>query len=223
MGRRPVRRGEAEPLKIGLMTVFESPVLSLEDQAIALEASAEAFNARGGANGSCIEVTTCDDGGNADQARGLRANDRRGRRRRHGERPGHRRPGRRVARPWPTAGIPRVASNVTSRGLGRPERLPARRLRHRRHLPPAPGAHRGGRQRDRPHPGRPGRRLRARRASSRTSTRARRDVPLRRPGPGGHHRLQPVHPRRPGRRRRRRRPSPSASRRRSRSCGPASS
>ncbi|MET1041833.1 MAG: ABC transporter substrate-binding protein, partial [Acidimicrobiales bacterium] len=57
-----------EPLKIGLMTVFESPVLSLEDQAIALEASAEAFNARGGANGACIEVTTCDDGGNADQA-----------------------------------------------------------------------------------------------------------------------------------------------------------
>jgi len=57
-----------EPLKIGLMTVFESPVLSLEDQAIALEASAEAFNARGGANGACIEVTTCDDGGNVDQA-----------------------------------------------------------------------------------------------------------------------------------------------------------
>ena len=57
-----------EPLKIGLMTVFESPVLSLEDQATALEASAEAFNERGGANGSCIEVTTCDDGGNVDQA-----------------------------------------------------------------------------------------------------------------------------------------------------------
>lgn len=59
-----------EPLKIGLMTVFESPVLSLEDQALALEASAEAFNSRGGANGSCIQVTTCDDGGNADQALG---------------------------------------------------------------------------------------------------------------------------------------------------------
>src|SRR5262245_56727613 len=38
-----------DPLVIGLMTVFESPVLSLEDQALALEASAEAFNARGGA------------------------------------------------------------------------------------------------------------------------------------------------------------------------------
>ena len=57
-----------EPLKLGLMVVFESPVISLEDQALALEASAEAFNARGGANGACIEVTTCDDGGNADQA-----------------------------------------------------------------------------------------------------------------------------------------------------------
>ena len=56
------------PLKLGLTTVFESPVLSLKDQATALEASAEAFNARGGANGSCIVVTTCDDGANADQA-----------------------------------------------------------------------------------------------------------------------------------------------------------
>ena len=56
------------PLKIGLMTVFESPVISLKDQATALEASAKAFNARGGANGSCIEVTTCDDGANIDQA-----------------------------------------------------------------------------------------------------------------------------------------------------------
>ena len=56
------------PLKIGLMTVFESPVISLKDQATALEASATAFNKRGGANGSCIKVTTCDDGGNLDQA-----------------------------------------------------------------------------------------------------------------------------------------------------------
>src|SRR4051794_30204202 len=55
-------------LKLGLMTVFESPVISLEDQAKALEASAKAFNKRGGANGSCIKVTTCDDGGQVDQA-----------------------------------------------------------------------------------------------------------------------------------------------------------
>lgn len=57
-----------EPLRIGLMTVFQSPLLSLEDQAIALEASAEAFNGRGGANGACIEVTTCDDGADPNQA-----------------------------------------------------------------------------------------------------------------------------------------------------------
>ena len=50
------------------MTVFESPVISLVDQATALEVSAEAFNKRGGANGSCVEVTTCDDGANVDQA-----------------------------------------------------------------------------------------------------------------------------------------------------------
>ncbi|MBV9950444.1 MAG: ABC transporter substrate-binding protein [Acidimicrobiia bacterium] len=56
------------PLKVGLMTVFESPVLSLKDQATALEVSAKAFNKRGGANGSCVQVTTCDDGGNTDQA-----------------------------------------------------------------------------------------------------------------------------------------------------------
>lgn len=55
-------------LVIGLMTVFESPVLSLKDQADALEVAADAFNKRGGANGGCIEVHTCDDGGNLDQA-----------------------------------------------------------------------------------------------------------------------------------------------------------
>jgi ABC-type branched-subunit amino acid transport system substrate-binding protein len=58
------------PLKLGLSTVFESPVLSLKEQATALDASAKAFNARGGANGSCIQVTTCDDGANTDQALG---------------------------------------------------------------------------------------------------------------------------------------------------------
>ena len=56
------------PLKIGLMTTFSSPVISLKDQADALDASAKAFNARGGANGACIEVHNCDDGANTDQA-----------------------------------------------------------------------------------------------------------------------------------------------------------
>src|SRR3954452_17448990 len=46
------------PLKLGLMTVFESPLLTLKDQATALEAAATAFNARGGANGSGRKGTT---------------------------------------------------------------------------------------------------------------------------------------------------------------------
>jgi ABC-type branched-subunit amino acid transport system substrate-binding protein len=57
-----------KPLVIGLMTVFESPVISLKDQADALEVAAKAFNKRGGANGSCVQVHTCDDGANTDQA-----------------------------------------------------------------------------------------------------------------------------------------------------------
>jgi ABC-type branched-subunit amino acid transport system substrate-binding protein len=101
-----------DTLHIGLMTTFESPAISLEDQALALEASAEAFNARGGANGACIEVTTCDDQRNPDQAvecvrtledagvvatvndQGLAGQDL-------------------VAEAMRTAGIPRVAGNVT--------------------------------------------------------------------------------------------------------------
>jgi ABC-type branched-subunit amino acid transport system substrate-binding protein len=58
----------APPLVLGLMTVFQSPIVSLEDQAIALEVAAEAFNARGGANGGCIEVHTCDDAADPNQA-----------------------------------------------------------------------------------------------------------------------------------------------------------
>src|SRR5262245_35231459 len=50
------------------MTVFESPVISLESHALALDASAAAFNGRGGANGACIEVHTCDDGATLDQS-----------------------------------------------------------------------------------------------------------------------------------------------------------
>jgi branched-chain amino acid transport system substrate-binding protein len=56
------------PLVIGLMTVFDSPVISLKSHALALDASAKAFNARGGANGACIVVHTCDDGANVDQS-----------------------------------------------------------------------------------------------------------------------------------------------------------
>src|SRR6188768_4117596 len=60
---------ESKPkLVVGTSTVFESPVISLGDLAIALKAAATAFNARGGANGSCIEVHVCDDGANVDQS-----------------------------------------------------------------------------------------------------------------------------------------------------------
>ena len=58
----------AEPLVVGLITTFESPVISLGDQALALDAAAEAFNERGGANGACIEVHSCDERNDADQA-----------------------------------------------------------------------------------------------------------------------------------------------------------
>jgi ABC-type branched-subunit amino acid transport system substrate-binding protein len=56
------------PLQIGQMVVFESPVISLKDQADALKAAATAFNKRGGANGSCIKVHLCDDGAQVDQS-----------------------------------------------------------------------------------------------------------------------------------------------------------
>jgi branched-chain amino acid transport system substrate-binding protein len=49
-----------DPYPIGIITVFESPVLSLIDQVTALEASVEAFNARGGVGGHCMDLTTCD-------------------------------------------------------------------------------------------------------------------------------------------------------------------
>jgi len=56
------------PLVLGMMTVFESPVLSMKDQVTGLEAAATAFNARGGANGACIRVHACDDHADPNQA-----------------------------------------------------------------------------------------------------------------------------------------------------------
>ncbi|MDZ7676641.1 MAG: ABC transporter substrate-binding protein [Acidimicrobiales bacterium] len=106
-----------EPLHVGLITTFESPVVSLIDQALALEASVEAFNGRGGANGACVEVTTCDDGTNLDQALGcvrefeeagvdVTVNDQSTAA--QGE----------VSTAMADAGIPRVASNVTNNDWG---------------------------------------------------------------------------------------------------------
>jgi ABC-type branched-subunit amino acid transport system substrate-binding protein len=57
-----------DPLVVGLITTFETPVISLGDQAKALDAAAEAFNKRGGANGSCIQVHSCDENNDPDQA-----------------------------------------------------------------------------------------------------------------------------------------------------------
>ncbi len=102
-----------DTFNVGLITTFESPVVSLGDSATALDASAAAFNARGGANGACIEVTTCDDGANLDQAvscaremedAGVHAtvNDQ--------STAGQ----AEVSEALATAGIPRVAGNVTN-------------------------------------------------------------------------------------------------------------
>jgi ABC-type branched-subunit amino acid transport system substrate-binding protein len=49
-----------DPLIVGMQATFESGILTAKDQAVALEASAVGFNARGGANGHCVEVVTCD-------------------------------------------------------------------------------------------------------------------------------------------------------------------
>jgi ABC-type branched-subunit amino acid transport system substrate-binding protein len=112
-----------EPLVLGLMTVFESPEGSLEDQAIALEAAAESFNARGGANGACIEVHTCDDGATLDQAVGcVREIDEAGvvatvnDQGTAGQAD--------VSTAMAEAGIPRVASNVTQNDWGDPNAYP---------------------------------------------------------------------------------------------------
>ena len=86
-----------------------------------------------------------------------------------------------VSEAMAAAKIPRIASNVTNDDWGDPNAYPTRRLRHRRHLPAAPGAHRPGRQQDRPHPGRPGRRLGAE-GPPRGHLQGRRHVPRRHPG-----------------------------------------
>ena len=154
----------------------------------------------------------------------LRAGDRRGRRGRDGQRPGHRRPGRGVGGHGRRRGSP--GSRRTSPTRTGATRTPTRSTRR------APASSSCCRRRSSrrtsteigDHPGRPGRGVRARSGSSRTSTRARRHLPLRR---RRFRRAPPTTPssssarRRPGRGGRRR--WPSASRRPSRSCGPASS
>jgi ABC-type branched-subunit amino acid transport system substrate-binding protein len=60
---------EAKPtVALGQIAPFAAGAISLEDQAIAAKASAEAFNRRGGIAGRCIEMVTCDEGGDPNQA-----------------------------------------------------------------------------------------------------------------------------------------------------------
>jgi ABC-type branched-subunit amino acid transport system substrate-binding protein len=110
-------------LVVGLMTVFDSPAISLKDQALALEASATAFNQRGGANGSCIDVHTCDDGANLDQSlacvknidgAGVVATINDEGTAGQAE----------VSAAMAAAGIPRIASNVTNYDWGDPNAYP---------------------------------------------------------------------------------------------------
>ncbi len=112
-----------ETLKLGLMTVFESPVLSLEDQALALEAAADGFNKRGGANGACIEVFTCDDGANLDKAVGcVRELDQAGVVATVNDQGSTGQA--EVSAAMATAGIPRIASNVTPDDWSDPNAFP---------------------------------------------------------------------------------------------------
>ena len=112
-----------KPLSIGLMTVFESPVISLKDQATALEASATAFNKRGGANGACIEVHICDDGANPDKAVAcVREIDQAGVVATINDQ-GTAAQGD-VSKAMTTAKIPRIASNVTNDDWGDPNAYP---------------------------------------------------------------------------------------------------
>ena len=56
------------PLRVGFMATLESGVISLASFGRVLLASASAFNQRGGANGACVKVVTCDDKANVDDA-----------------------------------------------------------------------------------------------------------------------------------------------------------
>jgi branched-chain amino acid transport system substrate-binding protein len=53
---------------LGLIAPFNAGAISLQDQATAAEVSADAFNERGGIAGRCIEMATCDDGADPNQA-----------------------------------------------------------------------------------------------------------------------------------------------------------
>ena len=161
-------------------------MLSLESHALAaLEASAEAFNARGGANGACIEVHTCDDGADIDQSAAcVREMDDAGvvatvndlGTAGQAE----------VSAAMAEAGIPRVGSNVSNQDWGDQNAYPLDASGTGFIFLHAAGSHRGRRRRDRHHPGRPGCCLRAPGPAGR-HLRGRGHLPPGRPRSGGYH------------------------------------
>ena len=146
-------REVAGPLRVGFMATLESTVISLAPFGATLEASASAFNPRGGANGACVKVVTCDDKATVDNAIGCvrtlqeagvvaTVNDQ------------GTAGAAEVSAAMAEAGIPRVASNVGGSRLGRSQRLPDRRRRNGRGVHAAPGPARGRRHEARPRAGR---------------------------------------------------------------------
>ena len=59
-GAASARAPKSEPVKIGSILPIDSPGLSLEHRAVALEAAVKGFNRRGGIDGRKFELTICD-------------------------------------------------------------------------------------------------------------------------------------------------------------------
>ena len=110
------------PLKLGLMTVFESPVLSLKEQATALKASAKAFN---GWRCQWFLHSGHDMRRRCERRPGgrVRPDDRQGRCCRDGERHHHRGSGD-VSKAMAEAKIPRVAPNLSNEDWADPNAYP---------------------------------------------------------------------------------------------------
>lgn len=52
---------KGEPIKVGQIIPINSPALTLKEQAVALKASIDAYNGRGGLNGRPLQLDQCDD------------------------------------------------------------------------------------------------------------------------------------------------------------------
>ena len=142
------------PLTIGLMTVFESPVISLKDQVTALEASGDRVQLERRRQRLLHQGRHVRRRREPDQSLGCVRTIDTGRRRGDGERPGHWPARPRCPRPWPRPRSLASRRTCQQRRLGGPERLPDRRVRHRRRVLAATGPHRCERQGHRHRPGR---------------------------------------------------------------------